>query len=94
MAKKKSATKRVLVILGVLIVVALLLIIGLRASGIVGGQERATQVELAEVELRTVTQLVTASGNIQPEVEVTISPDVSGEIVTLPVKEGDRVMRG
>ena len=94
MAKKKSATKRILVILGVLIVVAVVLIFGLRASGVVGGQERATQVELAEVELRTVTQLVTASGNIQPEVEVRISPDVSGEIVELPIAEGDQVSRG
>lgn len=94
MAKKKSATKRILILLGALIVVAIVLIVGLRASGIVGGEERATEVELSEVELRTVTQLVTASGNIQPEVEVVISPDVSGEIVALPVKEGDHVMRG
>ena len=92
--KKKNATKRILVILGVLLVIAVALIVGLRASGIVGGQERATQVELAEVELRTVTQLVTASGNIQPEVEVRISPDVSGEIVELPIAEGDQVRRG
>ena len=92
--KKKNATKRILVILGVLLVIAVVLIVGLRASGIVGGQERATQVELAEVELRTVTQLVTASGNIQPEVEVRISPDVSGEIVELPIAEGDQVRRG
>lgn len=94
MAKKKNATKRILVILGVLVVFAIVVIVGLRASGVVGGQERATQVELAEVELRTVTQLVTASGNIQPEVEVRISPDVSGEIVELPIAEGDRVRRG
>ncbi len=92
--KKKNATKRILMFLGVLVVVAIVLIIGLRASGVVGGQERATEVELADVELRTVTQLVTASGNIQPEVEVRISPDVSGEIVALPIAEGDRVSRG
>ncbi|MDE2996674.1 MAG: efflux RND transporter periplasmic adaptor subunit [Bacteroidota bacterium] len=94
MAKKKSATKRILVLLGVLLVVAVIVIVGLRASGIVGGEERATQVEMADVEIRTVTQLVTASGNIQPEVEVRISPDVSGEIVELPIVEGDRVKRG
>jgi HlyD family secretion protein len=94
MAKKKSATKRILTLLVILVVVAIIAIIGLRASGIVGSEERATQVELAEVELRTVTQLVTASGNIQPEVEVRISPDVSGEIVELPIVEGDKVVRG
>ena len=94
MAKKKSATKRILTLLVILVVVAIVAIIGLRASGIVGSEERATQVELAEVQLRTVTQLVTASGNIQPEVEVRISPDVSGEIVELPIVEGDKVVRG
>ena len=94
MAKKKSATKRILILVGILVVVAVVVIVGLRASGIVGGQERATPVELADVEIRTVTQLVTASGNIQPEVEVRISPDVSGEIVELPIVEGDKVKRG
>lgn len=94
MAKKKSATKRILILLLVLVVVAVAVIVGLRISGVVGGKERATQVELSDVERRTVTQLVTASGNIQPEVEVRISPDVSGEIVELPIVEGDQVTRG
>lgn len=94
MAKKKSATKRILTLLLVLVVVAVAVIVGLRVSGVVGGKERATQVELSDVERRTVTQLVTASGNIQPEVEVRISPDVSGEIVELPIVEGDQVTRG
>lgn len=94
MAKKKSATKRILILLLVLVVVAVAVIVGLRVSGVVGGKERATQVELSDVERRTVTQLVTASGNIQPEVEVRISPDVSGEIVELPIVEGDQVTRG
>jgi len=94
MAKKKSATKRILTLLIVLVVIAVAAIVGLRTSGLVGGKERATQVELSEVERRTVTQLVTASGNIQPEIEVRISPDVSGEIVELPIVEGDRVTKG
>jgi HlyD family secretion protein len=41
-----------------------------------------------------IIQTVSASGKIQPEVEVKISPDVSGEIVSLLVKEGDQVMQG
>ena len=94
MAKKKNATKRILIIVGALI--ALIIIVGIvvNATGIVGGGERATQVELGNVEIRTVTQVVTASGKIQPEVEVKISPDVSGEIVALPIVEGDHVKRG
>ncbi len=51
-------------------------------------------VETERAERRTVTQVVTAFGRAQPEVEVTISPDVSGEIVALPVKEGDVVRKG
>jgi HlyD family secretion protein len=94
MAKKKNATKRILYIVGALVV--LIIIVGLVASkmGILGKTERAVQVELGDVEIRTVTQIVTASGKIQPEVEVKISPDVSGEIVALPIVEGDQVRRG
>lgn len=43
---------------------------------------------------KTITQLVTATGKIQPEVEVKISPEVSGEIIDLPVKEGQTVHKG
>ena len=43
---------------------------------------------------KTITQLVTATGKIQPEVLVKISPEVSGEIIDLPVKEGQLVHRG
>ena len=41
-----------------------------------------------------IVETVSASGKIQPEVEVKISPDVSGEIVELPIKEGDQVLKG
>src|SRR6266702_6616703 len=43
---------------------------------------------------KNITQLVTATGKIQPEVEVKIAPEVSGEIVEIPVKEGQPVKRG
>ncbi|MFK5088437.1 biotin/lipoyl-binding protein, partial [Klebsiella pneumoniae] len=43
---------------------------------------------------RTITETVNASGKVYPEVEVKISPDVSGEIVELMVAEGDSVRRG
>ena len=51
-------------------------------------------VETDIAKLKTITQVVSASGKIQPEVEVIIRPDVSGEIIELPVKEGDFVRRG
>jgi len=47
-----------------------------------------------KAELRTITQIVSASGRIQPEVEVIIRPDVSGEIIELNVREGDFVREG
>jgi len=59
-----------------------------------GGGEAGLQVETEQAERRTITQTVTAFGRAQPEVEVTISPDVSGEIVELPVQEGDAVQKG
>lgn len=43
---------------------------------------------------RSITETVTASGQIYPEVEVKISPDISGEVVALTVEEGDSVVRG
>jgi HlyD family secretion protein len=59
-----------------------------------GGGEAGLQVETEQAERRTITQTVTAFGRAQPEVEVMISPDVSGEIVELPVQEGDAVQKG
>lgn len=94
MAKKKNATKRILIILGVLIVLVVVVGVTANVTGLVGLGERATKVEISDVELRTVTQVVVASGKIQPEIEVKISPDVSGEIVELPIVEGERVKRG
>lgn len=43
---------------------------------------------------RSITETVTASGQVYPEVEVKISPDISGEVVDLTVEEGDSVVRG
>lgn len=92
--KKKNATKRIFIFLGVLVVLVVILGVVASATGLVGGGERATEVEIETVEVRSITQVVTASGKIQPEIEVHISPDVPGEIIELPVKEGDAVRRG
>ena len=51
--------------------------------------EDLLKVETEKVERRSITETVSASGKIQPEVEVKISSDISGEIVELLVKEGD-----
>lgn len=90
MVKKKKRTRTILIVIGIALVLLVILgLVGRRLSG-----PNSTQVEIVTVEMRTVTQTVTASGRVQPEVEITISPDVSGEIVQLPVVEGQRVQRG
>lgn len=58
------------------------------------GNEDKTEVEIAGVKRADITEKVSASGKVQPEVEVKISADVSGEIIELAVKEGDSVRSG
>lgn len=52
------------------------------------------QVEVAEIEPMTIVETVAATGKIQPEVEVMLSSEVSGEIIELPIKEGQQVEKG
>ncbi len=94
MAKKGASTTKIIIYFAVFVVVIVGAGLGLRAAGILGGDETGTKVETAEAKLKTITQLVSASGKIQPEVEVIIRPDVSGEIIELAVNEGDFVRRG
>ncbi|MBP5391802.1 MAG: efflux RND transporter periplasmic adaptor subunit [Bacteroidales bacterium] len=57
-------------------------------------KDKTPVVETSKVERMTITETIPANGKIQPVTEVKISPDVSGEIVELHVKEGDRVKKG
>ena len=90
--RKKNRTRRILVVLVGTIV--LLAIVAAVFGQLNDPDRRAESVEFAEVQIRTITRTVTASGRVQPEIEVVISPDVSGEIVELPVAEGQQVNRG
>lgn len=56
--------------------------------------DKGTKVAIEKAAMHTITETVTASGKIYPETEVKISPEVSGEIIELPVEEGDSVHRG
>ncbi len=87
-AKRKS--KR-LVILGVIAVV--LIGLGLWAFVFTKHEETIT-VTTEKAAYRTITQTVTATGKVQPVIKVDISPEVSGEIVELPVVDGQRVKKG
>lgn len=96
MAKKKkgSPTKKILLFAGIIIVVFGLGAVLANSMGWVGGGETGKTVETATAKYKKITQLVSASGKIQPEVEVIMRPDVSGEIIELNVNEGDFVRKG
>lgn len=89
-AQKKS-NKKLYIGLGVLL---LLVVLVIGAASAFGGGPSGTAVDVEEAKRRTLTQVVTASGRVQPETEVRISPEVSGEIVDLRVREGDAVEAG
>lgn len=86
---KKSSIKWI-------ILIAVMIVIGLGAAVVIKrkGQEKVTVVTVDKAVIKTITQLVSATGKIQPEVEVKISPEVAGEIVELPVREGASVKKG
>jgi HlyD family secretion protein len=86
-------SKKLLIILGVVLVVLLVFLgIGKKAGWF--GQEGYLKVAVEVGEITNITEMITANGKIQPETEVKISPDVSGEIVELAIKEGDNVTKG
>ncbi len=72
----------------------LLLVILVAAIVIGGKKEPVIVVQTDKVVRRTITQVVTASGQVEPKVLVAINPEVSGEIVDLPVVEGQMVNKG
>ena len=90
-ANRKKRTRRWIFVL--IACVVLLLALAMVAARFLNGNNKGEEVEMATAHLRTITQKVTASGRVQPEVEIVISPDVSGEVVELPVVEGQRVQR-
>jgi HlyD family secretion protein len=91
MATTAKKSKKKIIIFSVAIVAVLVL-----AAIIIFGskKEPVFSIETEKVTRRTITQSVTATGKIYPEVQVVISPEVSGEVIALPVKEGMRVRQG
>ena len=71
----------------------IVLLVGLKKAGVIG-KETGEEVTSEKVQLRTITESVNASGKVYPEIEVKVSPDISGEIVNLFVEEGDKVTKG
>src|SRR5258708_30946645 len=83
-----KTTKYILISIGALVV----LIIVLKVTGVIG-KPQLTQVATEKAAVREINETVSASGKIKPHVEVKISPEVSGEVVELPIKEGDVVKK-
>jgi HlyD family secretion protein len=71
----------------------LVAVVGLSKAGVFGKDE-GMKVTAEKAQQRTITQVVNATGKVYPEVEVKISPDISGEITELNVQEGDSVKKG
>ena len=84
-----KSTKRILIGIGCLLV----LLVVLSKMGVFGKAE-GTKVSAEKVQKRNITEIVSASGKVYPEIEVKVSPDISGEITELTVQEGDTVKKG
>ena len=88
-AKKKKKRGKVVLFVVVGLVVALV------AVGIVARSHTPPiSIQTEKVARRNITEIVVANGKIQPVTQVVISPEVAGEIIALPVKEGDQVKKG
>lgn len=73
---------------------AVVVIIALIAVAKMRGKKALYEVTVDTVKIGQIIETVSASGKVQPEVDVMISPDVSGEIIELNVKEGQEVQKG
>lgn len=90
MAKKKSRKLRKWIV-GMIL---LLVVGGTIATVMLRKKEVLVSVETGRVERRNITEVVVANGRVQPVLQVKISPEVSGEIIELPVKEAQQVKKG
>ena len=93
MAKKKKSNNKILYILGGVVVVLILFAVIGKSQGWVG-KKKMIEVEVAKAEKNTIIEKVSASGQVQPVVEVQLSPEVSGEIIEMEIEEGDSVSKG
>jgi HlyD family secretion protein len=89
-SKSKSKSERKIILFSVL---GLLVVAGLAASMMVKGVPPIA-VATEKVARRNITEVVVANGKIEPVLQVKISPEVSGEIIVLQVKEGQNVKKG
>jgi HlyD family secretion protein len=87
--KKKKRKRKILIIFSIALI--LLVVIALVVSG---KKETVLEVQTEPINRKNIVQVVTATGKVQAETKVDISAEVSGEIISLPFKEGDEVKKG
>ncbi len=93
MAKQPKKKSRLMYyLIGGLVVLILLLFIG-KSMGLIG-KSKEIEVEFAKAKKVSITEKVSASGTVQPVIEVKLAPEVSGEIIELNVEDGDSVNQG
>ncbi len=85
--------KTIYIIIGGTVAIITLLI-GLSKAGVIGNKDKGKSIEIANVNSTTIVETVSATGKIQPEIQVKIASMVSGEIIELPIKEGQVVKKG
>ncbi len=85
--------KKIYIIIGVFVALIVVLI-ALSKAGVIGNKDNSIEVDTAKANEITIVETVSATGKIQPEIEVKISSQVSGEIIDLPIKEGQIVKKG
>ena len=85
--------KKIYWLLAIVIVFIIALVV-MKKKGIIGTDDSIVEIESAAVNEITIVETVSATGKIQPETEVKISSEVSGEIIALPIKEGQVVKKG
>ena len=89
---KKKSNKFLPYIIALSVILIVVLVVGKKQGWF--GKDFEINVATKVVESRTITELITANGKVQPETEIKISPDVSGEIIEMDIEEGDEVKKG
>jgi len=89
---KKKSNKFLPYWIALVVILVVVLIVGKKSGWF--GDDFKINISTKIVESKTITEIVTANGKVQPETEVKISPDVSGEIIEMNIQEGDQVKKG
>jgi len=85
--------KKLIWIISIVVLLLIVLIVGKKA-GWFGKSGNYKEVEIIKLETIDIIETVAATGKIQPEIEIKLSSEVSGEIIDLPIKEGQQVNKG